>query len=115
MLNSQQNVDIFSDVSNPLDSIEDIMVFHDWTFERINEDKLTVMISGRQGHYNLEFIWEEDYSALRLSCRPDIIIHDNKKLEALTVISNINIELWLGHFEIQKDSQRGHTLSLIHI
>lgn len=97
----QTQIDLYNDVSNPLDGIEEIMLNHDWVFERRNEDELTVQISGKHGHYRMAFVWQEDYSAMQFCCVPDICIHKNKMEEAMHVVNRINSGLWLGHFDVK--------------
>lgn len=95
-----QQADIFEDVSNPLDSVEEIMISHDWTFDRMDEDRLNVHVSGKYGHYKMSFKWQEQYSALQFTCTPDLTISPNKLDEAARVVNRINAGLWLGHFAI---------------
>ncbi|HPF78919.1 MAG TPA: YbjN domain-containing protein [Alphaproteobacteria bacterium] len=101
MLNEQSHIDLYDDVSNPLDGIEEIMLNNDWTFNRPNEDELTVHVTGKQGQYKMVFLWQEDFSAMQFCCAPDITIAANKLDEAARVINRINADLWLGHFDIR--------------
>lgn len=105
-MQSQQEIDLFMDVSNPLDCVEDIMAIHDWTFERPNEDELTVEVSGQFGHYQMVFVWQDDVNALQFSAKMDACIHETKIDEAKKVMSEINADLWLGHFDLQKGSNQ---------
>jgi len=70
MLN-QEELDLFLDVSNPLDFIEDIMIGRDWTFERMDEDCLTVQVTGKFGTYDMTFNWQDDLKALKFSAMMD--------------------------------------------
>ena len=100
-LNEHTEIDLYDDVSNPLDGIEEIMINNDWTFDRAFEDQLTVQVSGKHGHYKMAFVWQEDYSAMQFCCAPDVCISPNKIDEAARVIARINGDLWLGHFDIR--------------
>ncbi len=107
MLN-QEELDLFLDVSNPLDFIEDIMIGRDWTFERMDEDCLTVQVTGKFGTYDMTFNWQDDLKALKFSAMMDLTIHVTKMDDAFRAMSAINSNLWLGHFDIQTD--RGECL-----
>ena len=107
MLNEEKQIDLYDDVSNPLDGIEEIMMNNDWTFDRRNEDELTVHVSGKMGHYKMAFVWQEEFSAMRFCCAPDISINPAKLDEASRVMNRINTELWLGHFDVRTHDGRG--------
>ncbi len=96
----QEQTNIFEDVSNPLDSVEEIIISNDWTFDRMDEDTLTVHVSGKYGHYKMAFNWQEHYSALKFCCTPDLTVSPNKLEEASKAVNKINSTLWLGHFDI---------------
>lgn len=100
-----QEIDLYDDVSNPLDGIEEIIVNNDWTFNRMNEDELTVHVSGKHGHYKMAFVWQEDYSAMQFCCAPDLSISPNKLDEAARVMNRINADLWLGHFDVRQQDR----------
>ena len=38
---------LFDDISNPLDGVEDVLTSQNWTFTRANRDELFVEIKGR--------------------------------------------------------------------
>ena len=94
-------MDVFEDVSNPLDSVEEILSANDWTFDRMSEDELTVHVSGKMGHYKMLFVWQEDYSAMQFCCETDIEIRPEAIDNAARTLSAINAGLWLGHFDIR--------------
>lgn len=112
MLQSEKKqIDLYDDVSNPLDSVEEIMLNNDWVFNRQNEDEMSVTFSGKYGHYKMTFIWQEEYSALQFCCAPDIQVSPNRMTEALKIINNINNDLWLGHFDIRNDQDNATALT----
>jgi hypothetical protein len=107
MLNQEKQIDLYDDVSNPLDGVEEIMMNNDWTFDRLNEDELTVHVSGKMGQYRMVFLWQEDFSALQFCCAPDVSISPNKLDEAARVLNRINADLWLGHFDVRATDSHG--------
>ena len=114
MLNEENQIDLYDDVSNPLDGVEEIMLNNDWTFDRPNEDELTVHVSGKTGQYRMIFVWQDDYNALQFCCAPDISISPNKLDEATRVMNRINTGLWLGHFDIRtQDGREEHEKAFI--
>ena len=103
MLETENQTDLFEDVSNPLDGVEEIMFNNDWTFDRQTEDKMSVTVTGKYTHYKMTFHWEDDYSALRFFCTPDVTIHKNNMDIAMQTLNNVNNDLWLGHFDLTKE------------
>lgn len=96
-----EEADIFEDVSNPLDSVEEIFYANDWTFDRMTEDELNVQVSGKMGEYKLMFRWQEEYSAMQFSCELDIDVKDEAVEVAARTMTSINSGLWLGHFDFR--------------
>ncbi|MBU0859656.1 MAG: YbjN domain-containing protein [Alphaproteobacteria bacterium] len=92
--------EIFEDVSNPLDSIEDMLSGNEWAFSRLNDEELSVQVAGKRGQYNLTFIWQDEYSAMQFFCEFDQTIPAARLDMACRVLRRINESLWLGHFDI---------------
>ncbi len=103
-MHEQENFEIFEDVSNPLDSVEDILSSHDWVFERPNNDELSVAVAGRHGHYRMTFLWQEDYSAMQFFCEFDMTVPEARREAAARALQMVNARLWLGHFILQEEN-----------
>lgn len=101
-------IDLYDDVSNPLDCIEEVMLNNDWTFDRCDNNTMSVTVSGKSGAYNMAFVWQEDYSAMQFCCAPDVTIHPSKIDDASKVLNLINSKLWLGHFDVRTESIAGN-------
>ncbi len=101
MSQTSEQTDIFEDVSNPLDSVEEILYANEWVFDRMTEDELTVQITGKMGTYKLLFNWQEEYSAMQFTVQFDMDIHRDAMNVAAKMMTDINAGLWLGHFDIQ--------------
>lgn len=97
--------DIFEDVSNPLDSVEEILCANDWTFDRMTEDELTVQVSGKMGEYKLFFHWQEQYSAMQFVCQFDCDVKRDAMDLASKTMTAINSTLWLGHFDFREGTE----------
>ena len=85
---------------NPLDSVEDIFINYDWTYDRSGSDELVVQVAGEKSHYTMIFIWQEEFNAMQFSCLCDVVIPESRKAEAAQTLRKVNEEIWLGHFEI---------------
>ena len=95
---------MFEEISNPLDSVEDILAGQEWAFSRMNPDELMVDVSGKLGTYRMVFLWQEEYSAMQFTCHYDVITPaDSRDMMALA-LARVNSGLWLGHFDIPADT-----------
>lgn len=97
-------IDLFEDVSNPLDSIEEVMAHHDWSFERPRPDELTVHMTGNRGQYAMTFLWHEDHSAMQFFCELNLTLPKERVAMTNRALRTVNASLWLGHFDVPDDS-----------
>lgn len=84
---------------NPLDAIEQMATLRAWAFERDTEDEVTLFVSGRFAEYHLSFTWMNDLEALHLACAFDLKAPAHCRVELLELISMVNEQLWIGHFD----------------
>lgn len=89
--------------SNPLDLIEEIILEHEWSFDRQGEDELTVGIGGKWCDYQLCFAWRPEVSALQFSCAFDLKVPEPRRRDLHTLIVMLNERLWIGHFDLWQD------------
>jgi len=85
---------------NPLDVVERLATGNDWSFERAGDDEITILVTGRWTDYQLSYTWMNDIEALHLACAFDLKIPDRRRSEAQTLITAINEQLWVGHFDL---------------
>ena len=85
---------------NPLDVVELVANGNDWSFERIGEDEITILVRGRWSDYQVSFTWMDDIEALHLACAFDLKVPDRRRIEVQQLISHINEQLWVGHFDL---------------
>lgn len=90
----------FEEIINPLDCVEDVILEHEWTFSRMNDDELVVEVAGKACTYRLFFIWQEHMGALQFCCQYDLKIQKPCTQAASSALMKINEELWMGHFDI---------------
>ena len=86
--------------SHPVDVIEHIAAFHDWTFERAGEDEITISVSGGWSEYHVSFSWMEDKEAIHLACAFDLKVPDTRVVEVMRLLTLVNEQMWIGHFDL---------------
>ena len=86
--------------SHPVDVIEQIAALNDWTFERAGDDEITISVAGGWADYHVSFSWMEDREAIHLACAFDLKVPEARKLEVMRLITSVNEQLWIGHFDL---------------
>lgn len=90
----------FERPGNPVDTIETIASINDWTFERSDDDEITISIGGTWCDYHVSFSWMEEVEALHLACAFDLKVTEQRKTEVLRLMALVNEQLWMGHFDL---------------
>jgi hypothetical protein len=85
---------------HPVDLIERIAAFNEWAFDRDEEDEISIAVSGTWSDYNVAFTWLSEIEALHVACAFDLKVPLARRTEALALISLINEQLWIGHFDV---------------
>jgi hypothetical protein len=85
---------------HPLDVVERLASLRDWIFDRAETDEMSISVSGRWTDYHVAFTWIEDVEALHVACAFDLKVPDRRRAEVLQLVSRINEQLWVGHFDL---------------
>lgn len=86
--------------TNPLDVVEGMALVKDVSFERAGDDEITLVRGGRWTDYQFSFTWMTDIEALHLACAFEFKVPDRRCAEVQKLISQINEQLWVGHFDL---------------
>lgn len=85
--------------SNPVDMVEQVASINQWEFER-TDDEISMSVSGVWSDYDVSMSWMEDFEALHLACAFDLKVPENRIQEAMNLISKINEQMLIGHFDL---------------
>ena len=86
------------DLSNPIDSIEDIIYRYDLDFLRDTPNDLSINFKGLWSNYNVAFNWNEFNEIIEISCNIKISIKKKINMNIFKLISLINKKVSLGFF-----------------
>ncbi|PPD28050.1 MAG: hypothetical protein CTY20_11685 [Hyphomicrobium sp.] len=86
--------------NNPIDLIELLAQNHDWACDRAGEDEMTLVVAGSWTDYHVSLNWRGDLEALHLACAFDFRVPEQRLPEMYRLVSQINEQLWLGHFDL---------------
>jgi hypothetical protein len=87
-------------IANPLGVVEEIALANAWSFEREAEDEIAFLVSGNWVSYQVSFTWMSEIEVLHLACAFDLRPPEPRRAAVQELISSINEQLWLGHFDI---------------
>ena len=85
---------------HPVDVVERIASFHEWAFDREDEDEISISVQGSFSDYHVAFTWLPDLEALHVGCAFDLKVPDRRRIEILSLVSLVNEHLWIGHFDL---------------
>jgi hypothetical protein len=86
--------------SNPLDLIERLAALNDWSFDRDSDDELSVAVTGGWAEYHVAITWLSEVESIHIACAFDLKVPDRRRGEVLNLVSLVNEQLWLGHFDL---------------
>jgi hypothetical protein len=86
--------------SHPVDIIEHIASINDWTFERQDDDEISISVRGGWSDYHVSFNWMGDLESLHIACAFDLKVPEPRRAEVKALIAMVNEQLWIGHFDM---------------
>ncbi len=101
---------------NPLSVVEGLATDRDWSFDRSDENEITILSDGRQTDYQVAVTWMDDIEALHLACAFDLKVPSHRDQEVMKLILMINERMWVGHFDLWRQDglvmyRHGHPLT----
>ena len=83
---------------HPVDVVERMAALNEWSFDRDDDDEISISVTGSWTDYHVAFTWLPDVEALHIACAFDIKVPERRKAEIFNLITLINQQLWIGHF-----------------
>jgi len=84
---------------HPVDKIERIAALNEWAFDREGMDEISISVSGKWTDYHVAFTWLNDIEGLHIAAAFDLNVPERRRAEILRLVSHINEQLWIGHFD----------------
>lgn len=89
-----------SRVEHPVDVVERLASLREWSFDREDEDEISISVEGTAADYHVAFTWLSDLEALHVGCAFDLKVPDRRRVEMQSLVALINEQLWIGHFDL---------------
>ena len=85
--------------ANPLDTLEDLVSANEGRFNRYSDSELMLEVLGRWCGYQMYVVWDEQLSAMFVSCQLDLRVPEPKRAAIYELLASVNENIWLGHFD----------------
>jgi hypothetical protein len=93
-------LDIVTRTEHPLDVVERLASENEFSFERDHQDEICISTRGDFSDYHVAATWLSDVEALHIACAFDLNVPPTRRSEILNLISLVNEQLWVGHFDL---------------
>jgi hypothetical protein len=84
--------------AHPVDVVEHMASLNHWSFDREDDDEISISVAGGWTDYHVAFTWLPDLEAMHVGCAFDIKFNERRRTEILNLIAIMNEQLWVGHF-----------------
>ena len=85
---------------HPVDVVERLAATRQWSFDRDDEDEISISVEGGAAAYHVAFTWLSDLEALHVGCAFDLKVPERLKIAIQSLVALINEQLWIGHFDL---------------
>jgi hypothetical protein len=85
---------------HPVDVVERLAAVNEWAFDRVEDDEISILVSGAWANYDLSFTWIPEMESLHVACSFDLRASPRKRAAIVELAQLINEQLWLGHFDL---------------
>ena len=89
-------------LEHPLDTVEIVASLRNWTYER-SESEVSILAKGKWLDYQISVTWVDDFEGINIVCGFDLKFQNRHKDKILELVSSINNQMWLGHFDVWAD------------
>ena len=84
---------------HPVDVVEQLAATNDWSFDRDDEDEISISVAGAWTEYHVAFTWLPQLETLHVSCAFDLKVPERRRGELMSLVNAINEQIWIGHFD----------------
>jgi hypothetical protein len=85
--------------SNPVDVIENLATLNDWTFDRADEDQITLCVESDTSSYHVAITWMDEVESLHINSAFDVKVPEHRVNEMLRLVNRVNEQMFVGHFD----------------
>ena len=90
----------FGTPANPLDTLEELVSAHDWTFDRTSDRDISIEVHGHWADYRMFATWHDDLRALLFASAFEMRVPEHQRPEVSKLLAVINERMLVGHFDM---------------
>jgi hypothetical protein len=90
----------WSEGCDPIDLLSAMFAARDWPCELRSGKEVACEVAGSWSNYSLRAVRSGEENTLQLLCMPGISVPLGKRSGAASLVTRINEQLWLGHFDL---------------
>lgn len=90
-------------LAHPIELMQGFVDANEWRLNHASPHEVSVEVPGKWSDYSLTLTWQDQYSALHINVALDVFIIDQQFDEARRVITELNKNIWMGHFDLLED------------
>ena len=90
---------------HPIDLVETVAETHDWSFDRVGDDQIAMVVEGQWRSYSVTLAWSETDETLRLVCCFEMEPPEASLPRLYEVLNLTNDECWAGGFSYWADEK----------
>ncbi|MGB3689494.1 MAG: YbjN domain-containing protein [Jannaschia helgolandensis] len=102
MLHERQQFSETGDL-HPIDLVETVAESHDWAFDRVGDDQISMQVEGQWRNYSVTLAWSQTDETLRLICCFEMQPPETSLPRLYETLNLANDECWAGSFSYLKD------------
>ncbi len=88
---------------NPLDRVERLAESREWHLDRTNDHEVVMLVGGGWADLSISLTWRDDMESLHCAVTPDLKVPEKRREEVARLLSLVNAQLLLGHFDLWAD------------
>jgi len=96
----------FSELGDPIELVARFVVQQDWFLKQTHADGVLVDVPGQWGRYQMRVDWKDDLQVLCVHVMLDLLFDDVPAVRLETLLSDLNENLFLGHFRLSSDKRQ---------
>ena len=89
---------------SPIEVVERMATDNELPFERVVQDEIALVVSGKLTDYQISYTWMNEIEVLHLACAFEMKVPQLRSPEVQQLIVAINEQLWIGHFDLWMQS-----------
>ncbi|WP_045387334.1 YbjN domain-containing protein [Falsirhodobacter sp. alg1] len=83
---------------HPIDAVESVAQAKDWSFDRLNDDRIALTVTGLWRTYSLTLAWSAADETLRLICTFEMDPPKARRGMLYDLLNRVNDSVWCGCF-----------------